>query len=78
MKTINEQLQEIVKSENVGVGLADKFHDIRRDVLMELEVLFDRVDDGYVKDDYTKLMLIEGVREMDYVLRLLKLIKTRL
>jgi len=78
MEKINEQLLEIVKNDNVGEALANKFHDIRRNVLTELEVLFDKVDDGYVQNEYTQLMLIEGVREMDYVLRLLKLIRTRL
>lgn len=79
VKNIDEQVEQILSSnEDVEVKLADKYHDIRRDILMTMEVLFDKVDDDYVKNDYTEELLISAIKELEYVNGLLRIIKTRL
>lgn len=79
VKDIKAQIEDILKDNtDVEAKLADKFHDIRRDMLMTLEVLFDKVDDDYVKNDYTEETLIEAIKELDYVNGLLRIVKTKL
>jgi hypothetical protein len=78
MQTFDERLKETLQNEDVGSGLVDLFHDLRRDMLLELEVLFDKVDDGYVTNDYFKDQLTECVKLMDYALSMLRLIKKSL
>lgn len=79
VKNIDEQVEQILSSnEDVEVKLADKYHDIRRDILMTMEVLFDKVDDDYVKNDYTEELLISAIKELEYVNGLLRIIKTKL
>lgn len=64
--------------EHVNQHTVDMFHDLRRDILIELEELFDRVDDGYASNKYKKEVLEVAVREMSHVLGLLKIIRTNL
>jgi hypothetical protein len=52
--------------------LHDVFHDTRRDVLVELEKLFDKVDSGYGTTEYNYNRLQSGIEELQYALSLIK------
>jgi hypothetical protein len=83
MKTLSDQLKEIlegtkVKESNVEETLADIFHDLRREMEQELDLLFDKVDDGYAHNEYYKEILIEAIKEMKHARGLLKIIRESL
>lgn len=78
MKGLQEQLMDMLKNNTEEINLVDTFHDLRRDMLIELEELFDKVDDGYDVNEYKAEVLEVAIREMQYVLGLLKIIRTNL
>lgn len=78
MKGLQEQLIDMLKKNTEEINLVDTFHDLRRDMLIELETLFDKVDDGYAANEYKAEVLEVAIREMTYVLGLLKIIRVNL
>jgi hypothetical protein len=44
----------------------------------ELDLLFDKVDDGYAHNEYYKEILIEAIKEMKHARGLLKIIRESL
>ena len=52
--------------------LHDVFHDTRRDVLVVMEELFDKVDTDYGTTEYDYERLQQGIKELQYALALIK------
>jgi hypothetical protein len=52
--------------------LHDVFHDTRRDILVELEQLFDKVDTSYGTTEYNYERLQQGIDDLKYALELIK------
>lgn len=74
---ITEDL-DMKQNDHVNQYMVDTFHTARRDILVEMEELFDKVDDGYVTNSHTFDMLTSAIKELEYILGLLKITKTNL